>query len=183
MGFSKAKLVVDGSSLAKRLGVELDAVCGLAIEVGPGCSGLPFVTDLGGEGPLVAFATGLAELGRLGHVGDVLLLACDLPFAGAGVLRMLASWEASGSIVPVVSGRDQPLCSRWAPAHTTVVPELVRDGERSMRALLDLSGVVRIDEAAWSALVPAQTFTDVDTPADLDRLGLHWSRGSDEQLR
>lgn len=181
MGFPKGTIVVDGVSLAARLGADLVAVCAGApvVEVGPGVSGLPYV-DEGDEqeGPLVAFGRGIAELARRGHAGDVLLLACDLPLVGVDTMRLLAWWEAVGSVVPVVAGRDQPLCARWWAAHAALVPSLVDEGARSMRDLLEVPGVIRIDESLWSAVLPQNTFADVDTAADLDRLGLDWSTRS-----
>jgi molybdopterin-guanine dinucleotide biosynthesis protein A len=180
MGFAKSTLLVNGSSLARRLGGDLGSVCAPApsVEVGPGRSGLPYVLDEDNQGPLVAFGLGLAELGRLGHEGAVLLLACDMPFVGPEVMEMLASWGEPGSIVPVVAGHEQPLCARWSAEHGALASGLVAAGERSMRALLDLPGVVRVDESQWSSIVPRQTFVDADTPGDLDRLGLDWSPGS-----
>jgi molybdopterin-guanine dinucleotide biosynthesis protein A len=179
MGFDKASLGVDGVPLAVRLGRELVSVCAPAavVEVGPGVSELPAVLEPGDRpGPLVAFETGLSELWRLGHTDSVLLVACDLPLLDDRALRMLAGWPGAGSVVPVVAGRPQPLAARWSDSHARMVPDLVRAGSRSMQALVGLPGVELIDEVEWSGLVPATCFTDVDTPADLDRLGLAWAR-------
>lgn len=175
MGFDKATIVVGGIRLAARLGAELEAVCAPALEVGPGVSGLAVVVDEGG-GPLVAFGAGVAELDRLGFSGDVLLFACDLPFADRRVMSMLATWPHPGSVVPVVAGRPQPLAARWSAEHLVIVGELVSAGERSLRALVELSGVILIDEGDWSPLVSAEAFWDVDTPEDIERLGLKWSK-------
>jgi molybdopterin-guanine dinucleotide biosynthesis protein A len=181
MGSPKAKLVVNGLSLAWRIGNDLARVCAASpvVEVGPGWSGLPFVVDDDTRGPLAAFAAGVAELISRGYEGPVLLMACDLPFAGTEVMEMLASWVDPGSIVPVAAGHEQPLCARWSGEHARLAAGLVEAGERSMRALLDLPGVVRLDESRWSSIVPARTFADADTPNDLDRLGLDWAPGSD----
>jgi molybdopterin-guanine dinucleotide biosynthesis protein A len=91
---------------------------------------------------------------------------------------MLADWPGECSAVPVVAGWPQPLCARWSSADLAAATELVDAGERSMKPLLARSRLVLLDEATWPAEVVASAFADVDTPADLDRLGLSWRPGT-----
>jgi molybdopterin-guanine dinucleotide biosynthesis protein A len=69
-----------------------------------------------------------------------------------------------------VDGRDQPLCAKWAAADLARAPALFEAGERSLRPLLD--GARRVGPANWGLVADARAFADVDTPADLARLGL-----------
>ncbi|HET6809541.1 MAG TPA: NTP transferase domain-containing protein, partial [Acidimicrobiales bacterium] len=117
MGFDKATMVVEGRVSAVRLAAALTAVARPVLEVGPGRSGLASVSeDPPGSGPLVAIAAGWRALTERGHGGPVLVLACDLPLVDEEVLRLLAGWPGPASVVPVVAGRDQPLCARWSAA-------------------------------------------------------------------
>ena len=115
MGFDKTSLMVGGTPLAVRLGAMLAQICAPAIEIGTGRSGLPSMQERpGGEGPLVAIAAGVRALAARGSRGPALVLACDLPMVTAALLRALAEWPGSGSVVPDVDGHPQPLCARWS---------------------------------------------------------------------
>jgi len=198
MGLDKALMMVGGLPNSIRLAGELnDAVGGPLVEVGKGFSGLPAVMEEpAGAGPLVAFAAGARYLHSVGHAGPVLLLACDLPFVDAGVLRALAGYPSEQSVVPVADGYPQPLCARWSAEDLELVHRLVARGERSMKALLAASALELLEEGRLAELaelemraagkeisapaprLPAgpagagHLLADVDTPEDLLRFGL-----------
>src|SRR5690242_17474300 len=114
MGTDKARLVVDGETLAARGARVLADVCDPVIEVGPGVSGLPAIEEEPrGGGPLVAL---LAGRGALGNPRAVVLLACDLPFVEPALLRLLVDRPGWGTVVPVVEGRFQYACARYGAA-------------------------------------------------------------------
>ncbi len=173
MGFDKALLSVEGAPNAVRLAGVLEAVTAPVVEVGPGVSGLPSVLEApAGAGPLVAIWAGGRQLRSLGHEGPVLVLACDLPFMNPAVLVQLGAWPGEGSVVPLVAGRAQPLCARWSAEDMAAVEALVLAGERSMKALLARPGVSFPGESEWAAPGAWRAFADVDSPADLEALGL-----------
>jgi molybdopterin-guanine dinucleotide biosynthesis protein A len=177
MGFDKAAMLVEGRASAARVAAALSAVARPVLEVGPGRSGLPAVSERPpGSGPLAAIAAGWRALTQRGHGGPVLVLACDLPLVDENVLRLLADWPTTASVVPVVAGRDQPLCARWSAADLGMVEGMVAHGERSLRGLLSRPGVVRLDEGDWGRSLSALAFADVDSPADADALGVRWAR-------
>jgi molybdopterin-guanine dinucleotide biosynthesis protein A len=168
MGTDKARLVVDGEMLAARSARVLRAACDPVIEVGPGVSGLPAVEeDPPGAGPLVAL---LAGVGALGGPRAVVLLACDLPFVEPALLRLLVEWPGRGTVIPVVDGRFQYACARYGEAAFEVA-KLFPAGESSLRAIGN-ADCQYLTEPDWGAVVTARAFADVDTPADLERLGL-----------
>jgi molybdopterin-guanine dinucleotide biosynthesis protein A len=172
MGSEKAILQVGGVANAVRLGGLLRQVCDPVLEVGPGRSGLRALNEQPpGQGPLAAVGAGALALLRLGHAGPALVLACDLPFVGVAVLRFLVDWPGTGSVVPLVDERPQPLCARWSTEELAATQALVDAGERSMRALLSRPGVVLAGEGAWPEGVCERDFADLDTPADLERFG------------
>jgi molybdopterin-guanine dinucleotide biosynthesis protein A len=173
MGQDKSQLVVDGSTLATRTAGLLRLVAETAIEVGPGASGLPTVLEQPpGGGPLAAIAAGCRALRERGHTGAALVVACDLPLLSERLLRFLVEWDSPGSVVPVVRDRPQPLCARWSGRDLDETSELVNRGVRSVRHLPTQPGVVLVDELAWRDVATEDQFSDVDSPADLLRLGL-----------
>ncbi len=175
MGFDKSTLTVEGVANCERLASLLSSVVGAAVEVGPGRSSLPAVLETDrGSGPLAALVAGTEALRRRGHHGPVVVVACDLPLLSAPALRMIARWPAEASVVPVVEGMPQPLCARWSVAGLAEAARLLASGERSMRRLLGGPGVVLLGEERWPAGVEARMLADVDSPADLARLGLRF---------
>ena len=173
MGVDKAALVVDGVPLAERAAAALLAVVSPVLEVGPGRTSLPVVTEADpGAGPLGALAAGAATLARHGHAGPAVLLATDLPFVTAALVRALASHPSEAAVVPVVAGRRQPLAARYSPAALQLAPALFSAGRRSLAALLEDVDVVEVTEDGLAPLVDLRELEDVDTPEDLARLGL-----------
>ncbi len=166
MGVDKSSLLVDGRPLGTVTADLLRAVVHPVLEVGPGRTSLPCVEEEPrGCGPLVAVAAGAAALIGRGHRGPAVVVATDLPRLGLTFLRRLAAHPSPVSVVPVVAGRPQWLAARWSPGALLLAQRLVAAGERQMAALGD--DVEWLDEPQW-----ADQLVDVDTPADLGRLGL-----------
>ncbi len=119
MGFDKASIPIGGVPCAARVAKVLRAVVAHAVEVGPGTSGLPAVREEPpGGGPLVAVCAGARALEESGSTRPALVVACDLPLVTESVLRTLADWPGSRSVVPMIGGRPQPLCARWSARGT-----------------------------------------------------------------
>ncbi len=169
MGTDKARLVLNGETLAARSARVLAAACDPVIEVGPGVSDLPAIQeDPPGAGPLVAL---LAGVGALGNPRVVVLLACDLPFVEAPLLRLLVEWPGTGTVIPVVDGRSQYACARYGPAALDAAAFALRAGDASLRAISQ-SECEFLDQSHWGDVASARALADVDTPEDLERLGL-----------
>lgn len=171
MGRDKATLPTGDRTWAARLGALLAGCTDRAIEVGQAVSGLEAVPDdMPGQGPLAALATGWEALGQGRPPHAVVVLATDLPWLGPAGVSWLAGWPAAGSLVPLVSGRPQPLCARWSSQALARTAELVAAGERSMRSLIAGDDVTLADERVWAQAVGAREFCDVDTPDQLHDL-------------
>jgi molybdopterin-guanine dinucleotide biosynthesis protein A len=169
MGIDKARLVVNGETLAVRSARVLAAVCDPVIEVGLAVSGLPAVREEPpGGGPLAGL---LAGVGALGEPLSVVLLACDLANISAPVLQLLVDRPGSGTVIPVVDGRPQYACARYGAAAFEAARAALQRGDASLRAIAG-SECEYVSEADWLGVATALTFADVDTPEDLHRLGL-----------
>jgi molybdopterin-guanine dinucleotide biosynthesis protein A len=165
MGTAKATLLVDGEPLALRAARLLAEVCDPVLEVGPGYSSLPTVDEPEpGLGPLAALVAGSEAIGA---DTPVLLLACDLPFVTLELLTRLVETPGDGTVVPVDrDGIVQPVCARYSAAARDRARELLAEGERSLRRLLDETEMTRLADVDGRALV------DVDTPDDASRWGI-----------
>jgi molybdopterin-guanine dinucleotide biosynthesis protein A len=160
LGVDKATVrLASGATLAERALDTLAAACDPVIEVGPGVTAAACVReDPPGSGPVAALLAGAARVGA-----PVVLLACDYPRITVDVLRRLADHDGD-TLVPIVAGRAQHVCARYGPVALAALGASFRAGERSFRALA-LPAAWIVDD------LPADVFLDVDTPADLDRLG------------
>lgn len=166
MGVDKSSLLVGGRPLGTVTAELLRRVVSPVLEVGPGWTSLPSVEEEPrGGGPLVAIAAGAAALAGRGQAGPAVVVATDLPRLGLSFLHRLAAHPSDLSVVPVVAGHPQWLAARWSPQTLLFAQRLVAEGERQMAALDE--DVEWLDEPQWT-----DQLVDVDTPADLERLGL-----------
>jgi molybdopterin-guanine dinucleotide biosynthesis protein A len=165
-GQAKPQLEVGGRAIIERV---LAAVPDAAprIVVGPPQPVPPDVLVVREEpprgGPVAAIKAGL------GHVpGEVVaLLAGDLPFLTAGLVRALRErLTGDGVLVVDDTGRDQLLLGVWRTAALRAAVADV-DGPTSVRRVLAPLAVRRLHPE----LAPGQPppWTDCDTPADLAR--------------
>ena len=74
-------------------------------------------------------------------------------------------------MIPVVDGRHQYACARYGAATLERAKVALRSGELSLRGIAD-SGFETLTEAEWGDVADRRAFADVDTPEDLERLGL-----------
>jgi molybdopterin-guanine dinucleotide biosynthesis protein A len=169
MGRDKAELTFGRERLADRGARVLAAVCDPVLEVGPGRSALRATReDPPGSGPLAAVAAGGADLQALGHQGPTLVLAVDMPLVTEALLAFLRDFPGTGTVVPFVGGRGQPLCARYSAEALRTAGELAAAGERSMRSLLtSVPDVQWAGPRMWASVADERTFTDLDTPDDL----------------
>lgn len=162
LGRPKATVVVRGRTLVESAVELLAARCDPVIVVSrvdvplPALD-VPVVFDRKGvRGPMNALATGLAAL----DTDDVLVLACDLPFTGPVLDRLVA--VPRGKAMAARDDRLQPLCARYPREETLdACRKLAAQGVRRMTSLL-----ITLDARSIEA-VEDELF-NVNTPADLD---------------
>ena len=129
--------------------------------------------DAPGLGPLAGLASAL----RAAEGAPALVVAWDMPFVTATLLRELCRRGEAGAIavVPVhgTDGWSEPLCAWYAPGCLEVCRALLATGARRAGALFDaLPGAETIGDTDLASLGdPARLFTSVDTPGLLAELG------------
>lgn len=168
MGVDKSRSTVGGIPMGARAGRALLQSASPVLAVGPDPGlGLATIED-SRQGPLAALAAGMRWLADGGFTGQVLLVACDLPFLTPEVLNLVAR-ELGGSqaAVPVAGGRLQPLAACYAPDVLPVAEALVDAGRLSMMELLAAVEVRPLNPEVWGSAADPGALADVDTPADL----------------
>lgn len=181
-GRDKTAFLVAGTTLLDRAleaarGARRTVVVGLRPEVVPPDGVVVTREDPPWSGPVAALAAGLAALPEP-EAPRVLVLACDLPRAPEAVRALFegalgsdSSENAEGVVAVDDDGRRQPLLALYsAPALRRRLDDLALGGSvagLSFRRLLAGLALVEVP-------VPSRLCADVDTPDDVDRLGVEW---------
>lgn len=162
MGRPKATVQMGGLTLVERAIDLLRPRCARVVVVSRRDVALPALdVDVlfdrpGPDCPLVALATGLAAT----ETDDVLVLACDLPFAGP-LLDALLGAPARRAVVGRADGHIQPLCARYPRAAALRAADaLLQAGELPARGPAFALGADSVDDT-WGALA------NLNTPAEL----------------
>jgi molybdenum cofactor guanylyltransferase len=187
----KELLAPEGTSLVARVvdavAAEVDRVIVVAAPdlPMPEFPGQPLVVrdSLPGAGPLAGLADGLRAAAALGRREPSLLavvVSCDVPLVRREVLRLLIDRaRASGAAwtVPLVGGHRQVLVSVVQVGLLGRIESWLAAGRRDLRGLIDdmaasgTAAVVIVPEAEIAAVdLRLESFLDVDTPADFDRV-------------
>jgi molybdopterin-guanine dinucleotide biosynthesis protein A len=94
-----------------------------------------------------------------------------MPFVDEPLLRLLADRDGVATVIPVAAGRLQLACARYGPDAIARARDALARGETALRAAVD-AGHQEVAEDEWLAVGGPDAFADLDTPGDLDRLGL-----------
>jgi len=74
-------------------------------------------------------------------------------------------------VIPVAAGRLQLACARYAPAAIARARDALARGDTALRAAVG-DDHEELAEEEWRVVGGPDAFADLDTPGDLDRLGL-----------
>ena len=115
-----------------------------------------------GAGPLSGLAGGLAVCPEGQHA----LLACDLPFVDADLLRRMGEIGGSAeAVVPEVEGRKHPLCALYQRSCLEPARRCLSAGRRRLSDLLGEVKVCIITPEQVAPLNLGHMVTNVNTPA------------------
>ncbi len=127
-------------------------------------SGPAILPDTWDRGPLGGLATVVAATDR-----PFLLLAGDLPFLDAPLLRRLIRAYRGRCVVPrTPDRRAEPLCAIYAGLRPSDLSDLLVRGAGLRRLVEELDVAGRVQWVELS-MTEARSLEDVDTPADLRR--------------
>jgi molybdopterin-guanine dinucleotide biosynthesis protein A len=172
MGTDKAYVEFDGEPLADRVLRTLRSVCDeVLVASGDGrrlaALGVPQVADVAPDaGPLAGIVAGLeASSNEL-----VAVVAVDMPFANAEVLRLLAArWGDEDAVVPVTDRGPEPLHAVYARSAAPALRRHLGSGILAMQRVLDGIATTLVSEEEWRAADPSGRFAfNVNRPEDLE---------------
>jgi len=171
MGRDKATLQFGGEPLAARVLRELRVACDpvfVASGDGERLAWLeaPQVADaIPAAGPLGGIVAGV----EAGTTELVAVVAVDMPYANAALLRLLASLAAGEeAIVPVTERGLEPLHALYAKAAAATLRDALRRGERSMHGVLRELRVREVGPPEWTRADPSGRFAiNLNQPSDV----------------
>lgn len=173
MGQDKALLVVDSEPLVVRVARRLEAVCDRVVIAGDSHSldglGYPRITDAAADvGPLGGIVAAL----EVAATPLVAVVAVDMPFAAPSVLAQLArTWTGQAAVVPVVSGRVQPLHGVYATGRSADFRRCMEMGMHRLSDVLTEVGARAVNQSVWGCAAPDGSFaTNVNRPEDFAAL-------------
>jgi molybdopterin-guanine dinucleotide biosynthesis protein A len=197
-GGGKALLTFQGKTFLERVvgavAAEADRtiVVAAAGQILPVLDGVRVIHDLTpGEGPLAGIRDGLRaviaadDADHADHAATQLprfafVASCDVPLVRPEVVRLLVAVAAESDalwIVPVVDGHRQVLVSVMRVEMLSRIEAWLSTGRRDLRGLFkemaqtDPQSVGEVTEQACKAVDPTlESFVDIDTPDDLERL-------------
>lgn len=173
MGRDKALIEVAGDALVLRVGRVLEEICDRVLVASGEADryGIAWeqVADVSPDtGPLAGILAGL----EAADTDLVAVVAVDMPYANARVLRLLADrWMGEAAVVPLVDERIQPLHGVYATDAAPAFRRLVEAGKRSVVPALSELGARVVGEEVWGEVDPEGRFArNVNRPEDLHDL-------------
>jgi molybdenum cofactor guanylyltransferase len=138
-GIEKGTLVIEGRSIIERQIAELSTITSDILLVGGPRAFVPSTGRLVSDriadcGPLGGVYTALVE----SSVEVTIVLACDMPFVSAPLLRYLGS-QASGhdAVVPRTDHGYHPLCAAYTHTSVTAVERRLAERRLKLTSLLE----------------------------------------------
>lgn len=100
-----------------------------------------------------------------------LVVGCDMPFIDPSLVRFLASHLPADAVVPQWrSGFQEPLCSIYSRELSASIERRLDSGNMKISPIFSEFDVkfVDVDELMGSGSISADTFRNVNTPADVE---------------
>jgi molybdopterin-guanine dinucleotide biosynthesis protein A len=118
-----------------------------------------------GGGPLIGLASGL----RASSTDSAILIAVDMPFVTSQLLAfMILHYQDGVMLVPLVNGYPQVTLAIYPRSILPIIDDLIRQGSRDLRSLLDVAPVSYMDGEELRLVDPQlQSFVGVNTPEEL----------------
>jgi molybdenum cofactor guanylyltransferase len=122
-----------------------------------------------GFGPLMGLYSGLSAI----HTQRALVIAVDMPFVQPALLSFLLSRSHTPGalLVPQVHNVPQVMLAVYPRSVLPLIEELIQQGRRDLRSLLEVAPVHYIEEAQLQHVDPQlRSFLNVNTPEELRKV-------------
>jgi molybdopterin-guanine dinucleotide biosynthesis protein A len=108
------------------------------------------------------------------RTGWIFAAACDMPFLSPEAIGFLAARRGAAPAVLVEWERGlEGLHAFWSREALPTVERMLREGDPSIRAIAAALGARVVTAAEWRQVDPGgRSFENVNSPEDLERLGL-----------
>jgi molybdopterin-guanine dinucleotide biosynthesis protein A len=139
MGSDKCFLMFDGLSLIERAVNLLGAVFPTVVVLSGkqrelAFLGVPILPDIKKEcGPLGGIHAAFVHTGA----ARLFVLACDMSFVSADLIRHIVACERSSATIPTMNGRVQPLCALYARDCLPAIERALEEKRFKVRDVLD----------------------------------------------
>ncbi len=174
MGFNKAFIEIDGSTVAARAVAVMTSIFDSPIIIADNTTlyshlGLPVYPDV------------IKDAGSLGGIYTALyhskdyafVAACDMPWLDAGCIRrVLENVEDEDCVIPFISGRLHPMHAAWSKRCMGEIETRINKGNLRINDLLKHLRLKRLTEEYFRGLPIERSVENVNTPEDLERTGL-----------
>ena len=168
MGRDKATAIYHGRTMVETVVDVVNSCCAPVFVIAAPGQALPELTgvtvlrdEVRGIGPLLAAARGLRAAADAG-ADRAFVCAVDMPLLSGDLIDELAGHVGADVVLPW-DGRDHYLAGIYRTSLADRAGQLVAEGERSMKALLNSVNAQRI------VMPPRAALTNVNTAADLAR--------------
>src|SRR5437763_12282195 len=171
LGRDKASLLFEGEPLAVRvLGRLQDACEEVVVASGDGTGlawlGVAQVPDgVPGAGPLAGIVAGL----EWASFETVAVVAVDMPYASAELLRLLAGLRTDeDAVIPLTERGLEPLHAVYAKTAAPSLRRALEDGERAVHRALRSVRVREVEPDVWRPADPTGRFAvNLNRPEDI----------------
>lgn len=146
--------------------VARDAAHAAAFTLPDVCIVTDYTPDIG---PLMGLYSGLQAI----HAPHALVVAVDMPFVSPALVSLLLSLEQEEDtlLVPLVQGVPQVLLAVYPRSILPIIEQLLQEGRRDPRALLERAPVYYVEEAQLRLVDPQlRSFINLNTPDELRQI-------------
>lgn len=174
MGFNKAFIELDGSTVAARAVAVMTAIFDSPIIIADNTAlyshlGLPVYPDV------------IKDAGSLGGIYTALhhsndyafVAACDMPWLDAGCIRrVLENVDGEDCVIPFISGRLHPMHAAWSKRCMREIEDVIGEGNLRINSFLKRLRIKKLTVEYFEGLPIERSVENVNTPEDLERTGL-----------
>lgn len=114
---------------------------------------------------------GIVSLFLATRAEELLISACDMPFIHIDIIKYIIKSRSGQATVPVIGGEPEPLLAVYTREASGVMERELREGQRSLRRMLNALDVTYIDEDRLRQIDPTgRSFVNINTPEDYERV-------------